>query len=99
MMQLMLPDYPVIKGDGIRGAIRLCPRVKLKRRAGPPEGGPYPAFLDTSATIWAISSSRASPSRRAAVDVASWLRDLGLERYEAAFRENDVDGPNPCCQL
>src|SRR5260221_408590 len=28
----------------------------------------------------------------AAVDVGSWLRDLGLERYEAAFRENDVDG-------
>jgi class 3 adenylate cyclase/tetratricopeptide (TPR) repeat protein len=26
-----------------------------------------------------------------AVDVASWLRDLGLERYEATFRENDVD--------
>ena len=25
-----------------------------------------------------------------AVDVASWLRNLGLERYEAAFRENDV---------
>jgi class 3 adenylate cyclase len=25
------------------------------------------------------------------VDVASWLRNLGLERYEAAFRENDVD--------
>jgi SAM domain (Sterile alpha motif) len=26
-----------------------------------------------------------------AVDVVSWLRNLGLERYEAAFRENDVD--------
>ena len=26
------------------------------------------------------------------MDVASWLRDLGLERYEATFRENDV-GP------
>jgi class 3 adenylate cyclase len=26
-----------------------------------------------------------------AVDVASWLRSLGLERYEATFRENDVD--------
>jgi hypothetical protein len=25
------------------------------------------------------------------VDVASWLRNLGLERYEATFRENDVD--------
>ena len=24
------------------------------------------------------------------MDVAGWLRDLGLERYEAAFRENDV---------
>ena len=24
------------------------------------------------------------------MDIASWLRDLGLERYEATFRENDV---------
>jgi hypothetical protein len=27
-----------------------------------------------------------------AVDVADWLRTLGLERYESAFRENDIDG-------
>ena len=25
------------------------------------------------------------------MDVADWLRQLGLERYEAAFRENDVN--------
>jgi class 3 adenylate cyclase len=25
------------------------------------------------------------------VDVTSWLRDLGLERYAAAFRDNDID--------
>src|SRR5262249_39127215 len=25
------------------------------------------------------------------MDVASWLRNLGLERYEPAFRENDID--------
>jgi class 3 adenylate cyclase/predicted ATPase len=25
------------------------------------------------------------------VDIAAWLRSLGLERYEPAFRENDVD--------
>ena len=25
------------------------------------------------------------------MDVAHWLRDLGLERYEAAFRANDVN--------
>ena len=26
------------------------------------------------------------------MDVADWLRQLGLERYEAAFRENDGSG-------
>ena len=26
------------------------------------------------------------------MDVESWLRGLGLERYEAAFRENEIDG-------
>src|SRR3954463_7715011 len=25
------------------------------------------------------------------MDVADWLRALGLDQYEAAFRENDVD--------
>jgi hypothetical protein len=25
------------------------------------------------------------------MDVAEWLRALGLEQYEATFRENDVD--------
>jgi hypothetical protein len=31
-----------------------------------------------------------------AVDVAIWLRDLGLERYEASFRENDVSAEVLC---
>src|SRR5271169_1970475 len=26
------------------------------------------------------------------MDVADWLRSLGLEQYEAAFRDNEVDG-------
>ena len=25
------------------------------------------------------------------MDLESWLRSLGLERYEAAFRENEID--------
>ena len=25
------------------------------------------------------------------MDVGDWLRSLGLERYEAAFRENEID--------
>src|ERR1700738_1894552 len=30
-------------------------------------------------------------NRGAAMDVGGWLRRLGLERYEAAFRENEID--------
>jgi hypothetical protein len=33
-----------------------------------------------------------------AVDVGSWLRNLGLERYETAFRENEV-GVEDLCHL
>ena len=29
--------------------------------------------------------------RRTVVDVAAWLRDLGLERYKLTFRENEID--------
>ena len=25
------------------------------------------------------------------MDLAAWLQNLGLDRYEAAFRENDID--------
>jgi hypothetical protein len=25
------------------------------------------------------------------VDIAAWLRQLGLERYEQAFRQNEID--------
>src|ERR1700733_3576124 len=31
-----------------------------------------------------------------AVDVANWLRNLGLERYETAFRENEVGAEDLC---
>ena len=35
---------------------------------------------------------RATPDcRRAVMDVVVWLRSLGLGKYEAAFRENDID--------
>jgi len=26
------------------------------------------------------------------MDVAEWLRGLGLERYASGFRDNDIDG-------
>ena len=30
-------------------------------------------------------------NRGAVMDVGGWLRRLGLEQYEAAFRENEID--------
>ena len=30
------------------------------------------------------------------MDIADWLRGLGLERYETAFRENDVSAEVLC---
>jgi hypothetical protein len=35
-------------------------------------------------------TTRAAPEGTA-VDVATWLRDLGLERYVEAFREHNID--------
>jgi SAM domain (Sterile alpha motif) len=26
------------------------------------------------------------------VDIAAWLRSLGLQQYEPIFRDNDIDG-------
>ena len=31
------------------------------------------------------------------MDIAAWLRSLGLERYEPALRENEIDLPM-CCR-
>jgi hypothetical protein len=31
------------------------------------------------------------------VDIGAWLRELGLERYEEAFRENEVDARSLAC--
>src|SRR4051794_32989458 len=36
-------------------------------------------------------SGRARPIGGTGVDVGDWLRGLGLERYEQAFRDNDID--------
>ncbi|MGH6900714.1 MAG: hypothetical protein ACREJ5_29875 [Geminicoccaceae bacterium] len=48
---------------------------------------------------WMWRARRGTKSRRrdtadptmAASDLTAWLRSLGLERYEATFRANDVD--------
>src|SRR3954451_24001414 len=37
------------------------------------------------------SAARIAEPEATVVDVGGWLKSLGLEQYEAAFRENDVD--------
>jgi SAM domain (Sterile alpha motif) len=44
---------------------------------------------------------RRSEMRGAVMDLGSWLRGLGLDQYEAAFRENEIDAavlPNPTAE-
>src|SRR3954451_11363468 len=40
---------------------------------------------------WCILDLKMEPSRRADVEVADWLRGLGLERYEQTFCDNEID--------
>jgi class 3 adenylate cyclase/tetratricopeptide (TPR) repeat protein len=50
-----------------------------------------PRGLDTAAPTGRYSASSVTEPGETAVDIASWLQNLGLERYEATFRENDLD--------
>ena len=38
-----------------------------------------------------VSCLAGSLSRKVKMDVADWLRTLGLQQYEAIFRQNDID--------
>jgi SAM domain (Sterile alpha motif) len=41
--------------------------------------------------VWPEGSLHAWADLGAIMDVGAWLRRLGLERYEAAFRDNEID--------
>jgi hypothetical protein len=48
-------------------------------------------FLDRDDVAAQSSAARITEPEVTAVDVGGWLKSLGLEQYEAAFRENDFD--------
>ena len=48
-------------------------------------------FLDKDDVAAQYSAARITEPEETAVDVGAWLKSLGLEQYEAAFRENGVD--------
>jgi SAM domain (Sterile alpha motif) len=43
-----------------------------------------------------VQASSVTEPEDTAVDIASWLQNLGLERYETAFRENEVGAEDLC---
>jgi SAM (Sterile alpha motif) domain-containing protein len=48
--------------------------------------------IDTLDTLASPEDDMRHPDcRRAIMDVVVWLRSLGLGKYEAAFRENEID--------
>jgi hypothetical protein len=48
-------------------------------------------FLDEDDLTAQSSAARITEPEVTTVDVGAWLKSLGLEQYEAAFRENAVD--------
>ena len=46
--------------------------------------------LDTA--VFRLDDDAARRSVDAVMDLVVWLRSLGLGKYEAAFRENEIDG-------
>ena len=67
-----------------------CSRFRLARPAAIP---PLPPF-ETDALDLRSRRDHHRPGlvRGASMDVGDWLRSLGLAQYEAAFRENEIDG-------
>jgi hypothetical protein len=76
-------------------AIAVTSRLSLKLLAISPDqlsaGQANILALDMLAPTRRYFSSSVTLAEGMAMDVASWLRKLGLERYETAFRENDID--------
>jgi hypothetical protein len=68
--------------------------VSEAQRAALPASLPVAFFLNVAcrsghAASWVSSST--STVWRARMDVAAWLRDLGLGQYERRFRENEIE--------
>ena len=79
----------------------LAQNSTLRPQASPPASGSRlraaafeilpEVFLAPHREIAENSFTARTKSGEAGVDVAAWLNRLGLEQYEQAFRENDVD--------
>src|SRR5207302_5085830 len=67
-------------------------------RPGPPRRGPRPSRPRLRLVHRRLRHARPQSGKGAArrarghlMEIATWLRGLGLERYEAAFSDNEID--------
>jgi class 3 adenylate cyclase/predicted ATPase len=58
----------------------------------PGDLSPGPARIGTSWTLSPAGAMMCSNPSGRVMDIVVWLRSLGLGSYEAAFRDNDIDG-------
>ena len=82
------PDF---KRDGVKPGVAFDPDAACKALGGRLLEGPRPA----PSLSWTLSLGGTMMCGNldvgALMDVVVWLRGLGLERYEAAFRDNEID--------
>jgi class 3 adenylate cyclase len=79
-----------------RNAALLAPLQRVAPQAtAPPTPRSRPEAQRGLASNWtplgAATMMRGSPEPGAIMDIVVWLRSLGLGKYEAAFRENEID--------
>src|SRR3954454_11728884 len=70
---------------GVIGKLVSLPRAKNGK------GPSVLLFLDRDDVTAQSSAARITEPEETAVDVGEWLKSLGLEQYEAAFRDNRID--------
>jgi hypothetical protein len=70
-----------------------CAKSGHWRKRGEGSKRPKPSFRTNAMDTWApLDHHQPRPVKETTMDVGGWLRSLGLGQYEAAFRDNEIDG-------
>jgi hypothetical protein len=66
--------------------------LQLSQHDATAELGTAPGYSDVGVVCAKVNDGGIDRVGEASVDIAAWLRGLGLEQYAPAFRDNDIDG-------
>src|SRR3984893_9125395 len=90
-----LPGPLPASGARERAVDPLAPRQRGEggaRASGRGRGGLGPTLAPAAGRIYTARTRCPEEGQKVSVDVADWLRRLGLEQYASAFASNDIDG-------